>query len=48
MSTLAEVTREEHRGRGSDTILHITSKINRNGFGSERSRYWKTRANELN
>jgi hypothetical protein len=45
-STLAELTREEHRGIGNDTILHdkdIESKIDRTEFKSEKNQYWRAR-----
>lgn len=48
-SPLAELTREEHRGVGNDTVLHDKSKeseIDRNKFGKERNEHWKTRTTE--
>lgn len=48
-SPLAEVTTQEHRGKGNDTILHDKSKeseIDRNEFGKERASHWRSRANE--
>lgn len=48
-SPLAELTQEEHRGRGNDSILHnktITSEIDRTAFANERSTHWQARANE--
>ncbi|NFT91105.1 hypothetical protein FDF86_01575 [Clostridium botulinum] len=48
-SPLAELTTQEHRGKGNDTILHDKSKeseIDRNEFGKERSEHWKSRVNE--
>lgn len=47
-SPLAELTMEEHRGAGNDTILHDKTKeseIDRNAFGKERKEHWKSRAN---
>lgn len=47
-SPLAELTAEEHRGKGNDTILHNKSKvseIDRSSFGSERIEHWKDRIN---
>lgn len=46
-SPLAELTLEEHRGKGNDTILHnktIESEIDRVTFESERIDHWKERA----
>lgn len=46
-SPLAELTLQEHRGTGNDTILHDKTKeseIDRNAFGDERSTHWKERA----
>lgn len=48
-SPLAELTPEQHRGRGNDTVLHDKTKeseIDRQAFASERSNHWETRANE--
>lgn len=48
-SPLAELTAEEHRGKGNDTILHNKSKeseIDRNVFANEREIHWEARANE--
>lgn len=48
-SPLAELTPEEHRGKGNDTILHDKTKeseIDRNAFGEERRSHWKDRAEE--
>lgn len=48
-SPLAELTPEEHRGRGNDTVLHDKTKvseIDRQVFAEERSAHWETRANE--
>lgn len=50
-SPLAELTPEEHRGKGNDTILHDKAKeseIDRNAFGEERRDHWKSRAEEDN
>lgn len=46
-SPFAELTPDEHRGRGNDMILHnktIDSVIDRNSFRVERETYWKSRA----
>ena len=48
-SPLAELTAQEHRGKGNDTILHNKTKeseINRQAFAGERSEHWEARANE--
>lgn len=48
-SPLAELTQEEHRGKGNDGILHDKTKeseINRQAFAEERSNYWSARAQE--
>lgn len=48
-SPLAELTPEEHRGKGNDTILHDKKKeseIDRFVFAEERSEHWKSRAEE--
>lgn len=48
-SPLAELTTQEHRGVGNDTILHDKSKeseIDRNEFSKERKSHWKSRAEE--
>lgn len=48
-SPLAELTPEEHRGQGNDTILHDKSKeteIDRTVFARERSDHWDSRAHE--
>lgn len=45
-SPLAELTQQEHRGKGNDTILHDKTKeseINRGKFTSERNNYWDSR-----
>lgn len=47
-SPLAELTQEEHRGKGNDGILHnksVESEINRNAFAFERSQHWRARMN---
>ena len=46
-SPLAELTQEQHRGKGNDSILHDKTKeseIDRQAFGQERSDHWKSRA----
>lgn len=46
-SPLAELTMEQHRGKGNDTILHDKTKeseIDRNKFNIEKANYWKCRA----
>ena len=48
-SPLAELTPEEHRGKGNDNILHDKTKeseIDRQAFAEERSEHWEARANE--
>lgn len=48
-SPLAELTTEEHRGKGNDTILHNKTKeseIDRQAFAKERNEHWEARANE--
>lgn len=48
-SPLAELTTEEHRGKGNDTILHDKTKeseIDRRAFANERSSHWEARAQE--
>lgn len=47
-SPLAELTTQEHRGKGNDTILHDKAKpteIDRTAFNTEREEHWKDRAN---
>ncbi|SDB55411.1 A nuclease of the HNH/ENDO VII superfamily with conserved LHH [Ruminococcaceae bacterium FB2012] len=47
-SPLAELTPEEHRGKGNDGILHNksnASEIDRIDFAAERSSHWKERVN---
>lgn len=49
-SPLAELTRNEHRGKGNDTVLHNKQKeseINREDFAKERAEHWKSRAEQL-
>lgn len=49
-SPLAELTRNEHRGKGNDTVLHNKQKeseINREDFAKERAEHWKARAEQL-
>ncbi len=48
-SPLAELTPEEHRGKGNDTILHDKTKeseIDRQAFSEERAEHWRDRAKE--
>ena len=48
-SPLAELTMEEHRGKGNDSILHdksVESEIDRSEFATERSTHWRARAAE--
>lgn len=48
-SPLAELTTEEHRGKGNDTILHNKTKeseIDRKAFATERNEHWEVRASE--
>lgn len=48
-SPLAELTQEEHRGKGNDGILHnknVNSEIDRTAFANERSQHWQSRVNE--
>lgn len=49
-SPLAELTMEQHRGVGNDTILHDKIKeteIDRNEFGKERRDHWKNRVESM-
>jgi len=49
-SPLAELTRDEHRGKGNDNVLHDKlkeSEINREDFDKERKEYWKARAEQI-
>ena len=46
-SPLAELTPEEHRGKGNDSVLHDKAKkseIDRQAFAEERSEHWGARA----
>lgn len=48
-SPLAELTVNEHRGKGNDTILHDkskTSEIDRQAFTKERCDHWENRVKE--
>ena len=48
-SPLAELTPDEHRGKGNDTVLHNKTKeseIDRQTFARERSKHWEARADE--
>lgn len=48
-SPLAELTLEEHRGKGNDGVLHDKTKeteINRNDFAVDKNAHWKERAGE--
>lgn len=48
-SPLAELSRDEHRGKGNDNILHDKlkeSEINREDFAKERQEHWKARAEQ--
>lgn len=47
--SLAELTPDEHRGKGNYSVLHDTykeSEIDRVAFNEERSNHWKERANK--
>lgn len=47
-SPLAELTTQEHRGKGNDTVLHDKQKeseIDRSEFAKERKQHWESRAN---
>ena len=49
-SPLAELGRNEHRGKGNDNVLHNKlneSEINREDFTQERQDYWKVRAEQI-
>jgi hypothetical protein len=49
-SPLAELTMEQHRGKGNDSILHDKTKgteIDRIAFQEEKSEHWETRAKEF-
>lgn len=48
-SPLAELTMQEHRGKGNDTILHDKTKeseIDRQAFKGEKNKHWEARAQE--
>lgn len=48
-SPLAELTQEEHRGKGNDSVLHDKtreSEIDRQAFSGERSEHWAARVQE--
>lgn len=48
-ASLAELTPDEHRGKGNYSVLHDTQKeseIDRVAFDGERSNHWKERAGE--
>lgn len=50
-SPLAELTTQEHRGKGNDTILHDKQKeseIDRTEFAKERENHWEARAEQDN
>lgn len=48
-SPFAELTMDEHRGKGNNTVMHDTTKgeteIDRNIFNGEKKEYWQARAN---
>lgn len=47
---LAELTPEQHRGKGNYSVLHDVGKeseIDRTAFGKERQEYWKERSKEF-
>ena len=49
-SPLAELTMQEHRGKGNDTVLHNKTKeseIDREEFCYERAEHWQNRAEEV-
>ena len=49
-SPLAELSQEQHRGKGNDGILHDKTKeseINRNEFNKEKEAHWKARAEQV-
>lgn len=49
-SPLAELTTQEHRGKGNDTILHDKQKdseIDRGEFAKERKQHWESRAENI-
>lgn len=47
-SPFAELTMDEHRGKGNNTVMHDTTKgeteINRGVFNGEKKEYWQARA----
>ena len=50
-SPLAELSRDEHRGKGNDNVLHNKlkeSEIDREDFDKERQDHWKARADQIN
>lgn len=49
-SPLAELTRDEHRGKGNDSVLHDktqNSEIDRKEFSKEKAEHWKARAEKI-
>jgi hypothetical protein len=49
-SPFAELTTQEHRGKGNDRMLHDKTKptdIDRNEFAKERQHHWKVRSQEM-
>ncbi len=49
-SPLAELTQEEHRGKGHDSVLHDKNKdteIDRTAFSKEKADHWNTRSTEV-
>lgn len=49
-SPLAELSRNEHRGKGNDSILHEKTQdtlIDRKAFEKEKTAHWKARAEEM-
>lgn len=49
-SPLAELTKDEHRGKGNDGVLHDKtqdSEIDRKEFEKEKAEHWKARAAEI-
>lgn len=50
-SPLVELTIDEHRGEGNDTVFHNKTKeseIDRDDFGKERYQHWKARSEQMN
>lgn len=46
-SPLAELTTQEHRGKGNDAVMHdknVQSEIDRSAFATERKHHWESRA----